>query len=76
MDFFQVLEDRACKRAFLPREVERELLEKIFHAVRKSPSYMDTQPWEAYVVTGRKKEELQIFKIFKNKNSYTFVMIV
>ncbi|OPY88728.1 MAG: Nitroreductase family protein [Smithella sp. PtaU1.Bin162] len=58
MDFFQALESRSSMRAFLPREVERELLEKIFHAVRKSPSYMDTQPWEVYVVTGRKKEEL------------------
>lgn len=58
MDFFKVLEGRSSMRAFLPREVERPLLEKILQAAGRSPSFMNTQPWEVYVVTGKKKEDL------------------
>lgn len=58
MDFFQALEGRSSVRAFLPREVEKAFLEKLLQAAGRSPSYMDTQPWEVFVVTGRKKEEL------------------
>jgi nitroreductase len=65
MDFFQVLEGRASIRAFLPKQVDKLLLEKILKAAGHSPSYMNTQPWEVYVVMGKKKEELSadLFKI-------------
>jgi nitroreductase len=58
MDFFQVLEGRSSIRAFLPKEVDKKLLEKIFKAAGHSPSYMNTQPWELFVVTGKTKDEL------------------
>jgi nitroreductase len=58
MDFYQVLEGRSSIRAFLPKSVDERLLEKIFQAAGHSPSYMNTQPWEVFVVMGKKKEEL------------------
>lgn len=58
MDFFQVLGGRSSMRAFLPKKVEKALLEKILQAAGHSPSYMNTQPWEVFVVTGKKKDEL------------------
>ncbi|MGV8057478.1 MAG: nitroreductase [Smithellaceae bacterium] len=58
MEFFQVLEGRSSMRAFLPGEVDKALLEKILQAVRRSPSFMNTQPWEVFVATGKKKEDL------------------
>ena len=58
MDFYQVLEGRSSIRAFLPKPVDEGLLEKILLAAGCSPSYMNTQPWEVFVVMGKKKEEL------------------
>ena len=58
MDFYQVLEGRSSIRAFLPKQVDERLLEKILQAAGHSPSYMNTQPWEVFVVMGKKKEEL------------------
>jgi nitroreductase len=56
MDFFQTLQERSSIRSFLPKPVDRVLLEKILKAAGDSPSYMNTQPWEVFVVTGKKKE--------------------
>jgi nitroreductase len=58
MDFFQVLEGRSSIRAFLQKPVEETLLTKILQAAGHSPSYMNTQPWEIFVVTGKKKDDL------------------
>jgi nitroreductase len=45
-------------RAFLSKEVEKPLLEKMLKSAGCSPSYMNTQPWEVFVVTGEKKDGL------------------
>lgn len=58
MDFFQALEGRSSIRAFLSKPVEKTLLTKILQAAKHSPSYMNTQPWEIFVVTGKKKDDL------------------
>ncbi len=58
MDFFETMETRASRRGFLPRKVEKETLEKILKAANHCPSYMNTQPWEIYAVSGSKKEKL------------------
>ncbi len=60
MDFFKVLEGRASVRAFLSKTVDKALLEKILKAASHSPSYMNTQPWEVFVIMGKKKEALGV----------------
>jgi nitroreductase len=58
MDFFQALEGRSSIRAFLPKPVEEALMKNLLRAAGHSPSYMNTQPWEIFVVTGKKKDDL------------------
>jgi nitroreductase len=58
VNYFQALEGRSSIRAFLPKPVDKAHLEKILLAAAHSPSYMNTQPWEVFVVTGKRKEEL------------------
>ncbi len=49
---------RKSIRAFKPKPVSKNLLQKIITAARQSPSYTNTQPWEVAIVTGKKREEL------------------
>jgi nitroreductase len=58
MEFFQCIEKRRSYRAFVQKSVERSVLEKIFGAANRSPSYKNTQPWEVFVVAGEKKDAL------------------
>ena len=58
MDFFQTLQERSSIRSFLPKPVDKALLGRLLQAAGHSPSYMNSQPWEIFVVTGKKKEEL------------------
>jgi len=58
MDLYECLVNRSSCRAFTPRKVERGTLERILRAANRSPSYMNTQPWEVYAVTGDRKEAL------------------
>ncbi len=58
MDFFTCIETRRSSRAFEVRDVDKEILERILQAANRCPSYMNTQPWEVFVVTGNKKKYL------------------
>lgn len=58
MDFFQCIEDRKSCRAFLRKEVDKAIVEKILKAANRSPSFRNSQPWEVFVVGGEKKEAL------------------
>jgi nitroreductase len=58
MEVFEAMETRISRRGFLPKKVEKATLEKILKAVNRCPSYMNTQPWEVFVATGAKKENL------------------
>jgi nitroreductase len=58
MEVFEALESRMSRRGFFPKKVEKATLEKILKAVNRSPSYMNTQPWEVFVASGVKKENL------------------
>ena len=59
MDLLEGMETRRSIRAFKPDAVPANILEKILHAAGKSPSYMNTQPWEVAVVSGSKANDLR-----------------
>ena len=56
MELFEAMETRSSRRAFLPRPVEKTVLERLIAASNRSPSYQNTQPWELFVATGEKKD--------------------
>ncbi len=58
MDVLEALGSRACRRAFLQKPVHQSALKKIVDAANRSPSYMNTQPWELYVVAGEERDRL------------------
>ena len=45
-------------RAFLPREVAREDVERILDVAARAPSGTNTQPWKVYVLTGAARQRL------------------
>ena len=55
----EALEQRKSTRAYLPKPVERELIEQILEAARHDPSGVNSQPWQVAVVTGDTKLKLQ-----------------
>lgn len=58
METFEAFESRASRRAFLQKQVDQNTLEKIVNIANRSPSYMNTQPWELYVLSGDEKDKL------------------
>lgn len=55
MDVYQCIESRRSFRSFIPNAVDKGTLNKVLEAANRSPSYMNTQPWEVFVVDGEKK---------------------
>jgi len=55
----EALSIRKSVRAFLPKEISREQVERILDAARHAPSGVNTQPWQVAVVQGDKKLQLQ-----------------
>jgi nitroreductase len=49
---------RKSIRAFLPTPVPRETIEEILRVASRAPSGTNTQPWNAWVLTGDSKTEL------------------
>lgn len=58
MNFFEALESRMSRRVFLQKEVDQATIEKLLKSANRSPSYMNTQPWEVYAVGGQEIEKL------------------
>ncbi len=58
MEVLQCLESRRSSRAFLDKEVDHVLLKRVLRSAGRSPSYMNTQPWEIFVVEGGTKKRL------------------
>jgi len=58
METSEAFESRASRRAFLQKQVDQSTIEKIVNVANRSPSYMNTQPWELYVLSGDEKDKL------------------
>lgn len=53
------LQKRISIRAFCDKLVPQEVLEDVFALARLAPSNCNVQPWQAYVVSGSKKDQLK-----------------
>ena len=54
----EAITGRHCFRAFLPKPVPRELIERILLIAGRAPSGSNVQPWKVWVLDGAVKEEV------------------
>jgi nitroreductase len=54
----EAITGRRCIRAFLPKPVPRELIERILLIAGRAPSGSNVQPWKVWVLDGAVKEEI------------------
>jgi len=54
----KVIRERRSVRGFLPTTISSEVILEILDVAARAPSGTNTQPWQAIVVTGAKKEAL------------------
>ncbi len=59
MNLSELLKERHSVRAFTRQPVKQELLLQIFTDAQLSVSNCNVQPWEIYVMTGERKENLK-----------------
>ncbi|KQT10276.1 nitroreductase [Ramlibacter sp. Leaf400] len=52
------IETRFSARAFLPKPVPRETIERLLELAARAPSGTNTQPWKVYVLQGASRDEL------------------
>ncbi|MBL4889572.1 MAG: nitroreductase [Candidatus Lindowbacteria bacterium] len=57
-EIFRVIAERHCKRAFISKSVDREILESVLTNASNAPSSKNTQPWGVVVVSGKMRDEL------------------
>jgi len=57
-DILKTIAARHCKRAFLGKEVPRELLEQVLQTASNAPSSKNTQSWQATVLRAPQQKEL------------------
>jgi len=58
MNVSDAIHSRHAARAFLDTPVSRQSIEQILEAARWAPSGVNTQPWQAVVVTGEIKRQI------------------
>jgi len=58
MDAIECIKTRMSIRKFKPEPVPKEVLLEVIHVAKWSPSYKNTQPWEAVIISDDKKEAL------------------
>jgi nitroreductase len=58
MDTLECIKTRRSIRKFTSESVPRTDLEELIDIARWSPSYKNSQPWEAIILSGAKKKEL------------------
>ena len=69
MNVSEALITRKSTRAFLPKPVDKAVINRILSAARHAPSGTNTQPWQVAVVTGEKKQQLcqELENTFRSK---------
>ena len=55
----EALKKRKSTRAFLPKTVDKEIIERILKHAGHAPSGVNSQPWQVAVVQGESKQKLQ-----------------
>ena len=58
MDTLECIKTRRSIRKFTSKPVPRKELEELIEVARWSPSYKNSQPWEAIILSGDKKKAL------------------
>ena len=58
MSVEEAITGRHCFRAFLPRPVPRELIERILTIAGRAPSGSNIQPWKVWVLEGAVRDEI------------------
>ena len=58
MDTRECINTRMSIRKFKPDTVPRKVLEEVIKTALRSPSYKNSQPWEATIISGEKKAAL------------------
>jgi nitroreductase len=58
MDAVDCIKTRMSIRKFKPEPVAKDILQEVFDCAKRSPSYKNSQPWEAILLSGTKKEAL------------------
>lgn len=59
MSLTEILNTRYSVRAFKADPVDQTILEEVLTAAQRAPSNCNVQPWQTYVVSGAKKDELK-----------------
>ncbi len=57
--FEQLLADRYSCRAFLPRPVERSVIERMLQIAQRTPSWCNAQPWKLHITSGAATERFR-----------------
>jgi len=58
MDVIECIKTRMSIRKFKPEPVPEQVLLEVINIAKWSPSYKNTQPWEAVIISGEKKQAL------------------
>lgn len=58
VEVFQAIDSRKSIRGFKSTPVPTSLINQVFTAANRTPSYANSQPWEVAVVMGSKRDEL------------------
>src|SRR5690606_13719150 len=59
MTLTDILQNRYSVRAINPDSVQGATLTDVFQLAQRAPSNCSVQPWQTYVVSGAKKDELK-----------------
>lgn len=59
MEFEEILEKERAVRKFTNQRVSEKVIRAVMKDAQKSPSLLNSQPWRAYVATGKKAKEIK-----------------